>query len=148
MAAGTIFFAACASSPPTQKPVDGTPVAAPNDRSSLDRDMAALGLKKGMTGAELRQALGEPETIAPVEAPEGKAEVWTYHRKDAVGVRQVVTSVRNVPFADPLTGAMRSIQEPIYGQETVYAEEELKLLLFQDSLIEWKRTRRETRGYN
>ena len=110
--------------------------------------MAALGLKKGMTGAELRQAWGEPVKIAPFTAPEGKAEVWTYHRTTDAGTRQVQSGMREVPYHDPFTGAVGTIQEPVYSQEIVTWADEIELLMFQDRIVEWKRVRREERGYN
>jgi hypothetical protein len=55
----------------------------------------------------------------------------------------VVTTVRESPYIDPLTGQSRTIREPVYGQEMSYFHETIELLMNGDSLLEWKRSVRE-----
>jgi hypothetical protein len=119
-------------------PDAATPVAA-TDRAALDRDMAALGLYRNMTGQQVRSVLGQPVRVAPMEAPEGAAEVWTFRRSVVTGTREVQTGVRDVPWMDPVSGESRMLQEPVYGLETTFATEEIELLIFEDRLLDWKR---------
>lgn len=37
-------------------------------------------LKKGMPAEELRRAIGDPDSVKPLETKEGAGEVWTYRR--------------------------------------------------------------------
>lgn len=139
-------LAGCASAPTAEKPNLGV-AAPPADRAALDKEMAKLGLKKGMTGAAVRQAWGEPESVKPMETPAGKAEVWTYHRTTTT-TRQVPASMETVPSQDAGTGAASTIMQPVYVQERVAATDEYQLLLFDDKVIEWKQTRQESRAFN
>lgn len=116
--------------------------------ATLDNDMAELGLKKGMTATELRRAWGAPRTTTPMAAANVKAEVWTYHRIKDLGVRTVPTSMRAIPYQDPLTGTERLIQEPVYRQETISQVDVIELLLVEDRLVEWKRTRQHTSRFD
>lgn len=105
-------------------------------------------LKKGMTRAEVRQLLGEPADTRPVAAGEGKAEVWVYRTIVDSRVNMVPTSMREIPYVDPITGVMKTIQEPVYSQEQVSLTEELQLLWYDEWLVEWKRVRKGDRAFN
>ena len=76
------------------------------------------------------------------------AEVWIYRRTAAVDVGMVPTKMEDVPSFDPMTGQQRTMQMPVYSQETRTVEEELQLLLYEGKLVSWKRGFRDERSYH
>ena len=97
-------------------------------------------LEKDMPAAVVRQKLGPPAEITPMNAPMGKAEVWVYHFEKNIGMAQVATSTRDVPaFTMGLTGAaMTTVQEPVYTLAAQKSMVTLSLLMFNDRLAAQK----------
>ncbi|PTY03702.1 hypothetical protein DB347_20945 [Opitutaceae bacterium EW11] len=93
---------------------------------------------RGMTAEQLREKNGAPESVKPMEAPSGKAEIWTYNRPAGSIVKQVVTRIEEVPYTDPLTGVSRMVKQPVYGQEQHVISEEIQVLLFEGIVVEAK----------
>ena len=94
----------------------------------------------GMTPAQIEQVLGKPAEIRPMHAGEHDAEVWIYLRQGDPVVRQVTTGMREVPYVDPLTGVQKTLSEPIYAYVTETPRLELRLLVFQGSLVHWRQS--------
>ncbi len=97
-------------------------------------------LAVGMTGKVVRQKLGPPAAIEPMEAPAGRAEVWVYHFEKTVGMTQVATSTRDIPALGVTGGGTVTVNTP----ELVYTPVEqktlvtLRLLMFNDRLTAQK----------
>ena len=93
-------------------------------------------LEKGMTSEVLRQKLGPPAEITPMESPGGKAEVWVYHFEESAGMSQVATGVRMVPtFSMGLGGPITVMTtESVFTMVEKKSVVTLSLLLFNDRL--------------
>ena len=74
-------------------------------------------LQKGMTAEAVRNIMGEPAEIKPMQVPAGKAETWIYHRTTS-GINQQV-----------MLGT-----EMVQQFETV--DETISLLMFNDKLMD------------
>jgi hypothetical protein len=93
-------------------------------------------LEKGMTTGVIRQKLGDPAEIKPMDAPGGKAEIWVYHIENTVGVTQVASGTRDVPaFSMGLSGPITiMVPEPVYTMVEKTSMVTLSLLVFNDRL--------------
>ena len=100
-----------------------------------------------MTQGQVRKLLGEPEAVRPVNSPEGKAEVWVYRRPVSTNVALTAIKTEDRPYFDPFTGVMKTIQEPVYQQEQITVVEELQLLWFDETLINWKKLQKGERSF-
>lgn len=94
-------------------------------------------LRLGLRRAEIRELLGRPSAVRPMESGDGKAEVWVYDRPVQTSVRAVSTGMRDEPWVDPITGEMRMLKVPILEYETESRHVELRLLMFHGRLINW-----------
>ncbi len=127
--------------------------AAPPDRPPAGRTgpepsgagTSLAALRKGMTAAEVRAILGEPDGIKPFKSPDIGVYVWTYNRIVRGPERQVITGTREIPAVNPITGLPITQQEPIYAQEITYLHETIELLMQGDILLAWKRQVTEER---
>ena len=128
------WLGGCTSAPATAE----TGPARPKSITAIDGLFPTL--EKGMSGAIIREKLGNPAQINPMESPEGKAEVWVYHFEKTVGMTQIASGTRNVPAF----GAALSIQtetmvaEPVYTMAAQKAVVTLSLLMFNDHLAAQK----------
>ncbi len=105
-------------------------------------------LRKGMTGVELKQLLGEPKQVRPFVVNEVASEVWVFERRIPGKTRQVVARMQEVPYVDPITGVMRMIQEPVHENETTTVIEITEVLMFSGVVAEWKRAFDAERAFN
>ena len=99
-------------------------------------------LKKGMTAEEVKRIMGPPAEIKPMASPTGKAEVWVYHRTSSTPIQQVQVGTRSTSVS-PLLGAgsvasSQSIDVPVFADEVEITDETIRLLMFDDKLIEQK----------
>ena len=100
-----------------------------------------LGLKKQMTESEVKEVLGTPTEIRPMEslpADQGHAEIWTYKRTSTTNVNQVATKMVDKPYWNPLSGTTETISEPTYELQYEKSDELLELLFLNGLLLEWK----------
>jgi outer membrane protein assembly factor BamE (lipoprotein component of BamABCDE complex) len=97
-------------------------------------------LKRGMSADDVRQKLGNPAEILPMESPTGKAEVWVYNFEKTVSTSQIASSTRDVPaFGAPLSlTIMTSVPEPVYTLKEDKAVITLSLLMFNHHLAAQK----------
>jgi hypothetical protein len=105
-----------------------------------------LSLFKGMTVDQLRTTLGAPDEVRPMRATVQAGDVWTYQRT-RTDVNLVAGRVENVPYIDPATGIERTVENPVYSQESRAVHEELRLLVFDGKLLEWRILRHTDRSY-
>lgn len=88
-------------------------------------------LMQGMTTDMVREKLGAPMEIKPMEVPTGKAEIWVYRIESTVGMTQVATSMKDVPaFTVTPTGV-----DTVMIQNPVYTMKEEKMLITLSLLI-------------
>jgi hypothetical protein len=109
-------------------------------------------LKESMSAATVRQIMGAPEQIKPMEAPAGKAEVWIYRRESNVRVERV--AVGSVPIATTTIGADGKAHQQTIGEDVKYAdryrytEEIIQLLMFNGHFVTRKTSTRELQRFN
>ena len=105
-------------------------------------------IAKGMEAEEIIRRIGKPTEVNPMPSPDGKAEVWIYRRHAGQQSTLTATSVVQTPVVNPITGHMFTTPEPSYSQERLDLEETTSLLMFNDRLVEWKRTMEGKRAFN
>lgn len=92
-------------------------------------------LVNGMSAAEVRQMLGEPAEIKPMESAAGKAEVWLYHLEKYLGRTELVTFVnRPAPGASFESDPSTMIPEPVTTWVDHKLRVTLRLLMFNGRL--------------
>ena len=101
-----------------------------------------------MTSEQILQLVGKPSVVKNLKNAEVKAEVWLYRYDKLDGVKQVATSMQDVPYVDPITGILKMIQEPVYSQERTYLVETTELLVVDGKLTSSKRYRTTRRDFN
>ena len=136
------WLAGC-SSPAT--PAAGnavTPAAAP----ASDTGMPFPKLEKGMTAEIIRQKLGNPAEIQPVESSGGKAEVWVYKFEQNLGMTNVAAGMRDTSAMTVGVGGagMTTVNEPVYTLAEKKSEITLSLLMFNGVLQSQKAKVEET----
>ena len=90
-----------------------------------------------MTTDMVRQKLGEPVEIKPMDSPVGgKAEIWVYHIESTVGMTQVAASMKDVPaFSVTMSGSdMITVQDPVYSMKEDKMLITLSLLIYNGKL--------------
>ena len=90
-----------------------------------------------MKAGEVEGLLGAPVEIRPMEIEGLKAEVWVYLRTGKPMTREITTGMRDVHYVDPISGRELIRQEPIIGYQTQTPNLELRLLMFNGSLLNW-----------
>lgn len=134
IAAGALLFAAflagCA----------GTPGGAgPGPEANSKITPAALGkIAKGLSGAQVRELLGNPATTKPLNAAGVAGQIWSYPLKTETEVLSIPMTTQDVPSFDPFSNRMTTRQEAVYRDQTVNTTDTLHLLLVDDRVIEWR----------
>jgi hypothetical protein len=97
-------------------------------------------LEKDMSADVIRQKLGAPAEIKPMDAPAGKAEVWVYHFEKSVGMTQVATGTVDVPtFSTGISGSITSSAPVLtYSMAEKKSMVTLSLLMFNGRLAAQK----------
>lgn len=145
--AAALVGAGCSSptSGPASQPPPPSAVTAAASHSPADPFQK---LAKGLTAAQIKALLGEPHEIKPFAAKGLISEIWIYQRSRPGKSRQVVARMQEIPYVDPLTGNMRTIQEPVYEHESTTINETFELLMFSGSLASWKQHQETDRSFN
>lgn len=133
---GLAFLAGCATPPSAAASnTPARPATSPDEHLPIER------LQKGLP-AERVSALIGPPTETKLSTDQGlSSEIWTYTRTIAGPVRQVAAETRDVPVVDPITGAMRTVPEPVYKNQRTYYTEKTELLMIDGRLVAWKQRR-------
>lgn len=95
----------------------------------------------GMTADQVRAIAGEPIRIKPLKKEGVSAEIWVYKFDRLAEVKDIPTSINDVPYIDPITGVERSIPEPVYSQQRIFTVETTELLMVNGALTGAKRYR-------
>lgn len=96
-----------------------------------------IPLQLGLRRQQIKELLGQPTAVRPMEAGDGKSEVWVYNRTGKQRVRETVATMSDVPWVDPITGEMRMLKEPVISYITETYKVELRLLMYRGHLINW-----------
>jgi hypothetical protein len=127
-------LAGCASTPATASASTAPvrPIASPAGKVPV--------FAVGTTAEAIQQQLGQPAAIRPMDAPEGKADVWVYELDGPVKVTQVITGMRSVPVASApgSEGQIRLVDEPIYSRAEQRTTVTLELLIMNGVLVAQK----------
>jgi len=99
-----------------------------------------LPLKKGMMAKDVKERWGEPASVEPFSSADGKAKVWTYYytiRDDSMLV--VNGTVDQITYIGPNEG-MQNRPQLTYGMQHTLVQQVVKLLLYDDMLVSWKKS--------
>ncbi|HUJ42705.1 MAG TPA: hypothetical protein VLW52_03755 [Opitutaceae bacterium] len=132
------LLAGCASAP-----APSTATRAGSGSPAADA-VAASGpeatLQKGMPVAMVKRIMGEPSEIRPMKSPEGKAEIWVYHRTTRGAMQQIPIGTTSTDITtiglDGKANVQKVTGETIVRQETQIVDETINLLIFDDQFIE------------
>ena len=94
-----------------------------------------------MRRAEVAKYLGPAAEVKPCVSEGAAGEIWVYKTTSPGPTRQIAAAMQEVPFVDPITGEMRTIQEPVFKNELSTITETTELLFIKDLLVEWKQKR-------
>lgn len=114
---------------------DGTGQAAPANGTTAK---PYASLMKGMTAAQVRARVGEPDEIKPFKGGELRSEVWVYQQLVSNVTRPVTVRTEERPAINPLTGQSITVPEPVVDHEIIRVTEITELLMIEGQLIEWK----------
>ncbi len=150
MAALIALLVGCSAAPPSSPAPAGA--ATPGSTAESVAEGPETALKKGMKAVVVRQIMGEPAEIKPMQAPTGKAERWIYRRTVRGQEEQVQIGTRSTDISalqgSGAAGMPRTIEEPILRQQTPITEVTVNLLMFNDTLAEWNRVIRSQMEYH
>jgi hypothetical protein len=94
-------------------------------------------LNKGMSGAAIIQAYGQPDEIVPMKVAEGKAEKWIYRRKLGHTVQQTANTEAFIPAMVGFTAGGMTIGRalvPDYRLKYIADYQVTALLMVNDQL--------------
>lgn len=135
------LFAGCATQPATGPSSSGSPNPPAKPASAPDEALPIARLQKDLPAESVTALLGPPSEIKPGSGQGITSEIWIYTRNVSGPVRQVAAETRDVPVVDPITGAMRSVPEPVYKNQRTYYTEKTELLMIDGRLVAWKQRR-------
>ena len=117
-------------------PATAAGVHAPKPGEAKITEGSVPVLEIGLSTGAIREKLGQPVEIKPMESADGKAEVWVYHFAGPLRVAQIATGMKSVPTTDTadLRGEIRMVQEPQYSLEEQKTVVTLNLLMFNGQL--------------
>lgn len=135
------LLAGCASHPSPAPSSTATPNAPAITASSLDERLPIELLQKGLPAERVSALFGAPSELRPNSDQGIASEIWIYTRAVTGPMRQVAAETRDVPVVDPITGAMRTVPEPVYTNQRTYYTEKTELLMINGRLVAWKQRR-------
>jgi len=102
----------------------------------------------GMTPAEVQGVLGEPAEVVADEVSVPPVQMWVYRNELPSEFRDVMTRMEEIPFVNPRSGVMTTIEEPVTSQERIDRIEVLTLLFQGNQLAKINRQVEENRTLN
>lgn len=102
----------------------------------------------GMAPASVQRVLGDPHKVSPATATNRMEETWIYEIEHPPLYRTIVAEMKSVPWVDPISGEMKSTQEPITNQQRIDRREFIELTFRHGQLIEIKRDLKEQRSFS
>ena len=120
-----------------------SPLSAGNKQAKMppatERTAREATLRQGMPAADVLRIMGKPNTVEPMEAPTGKAEVWSWVTRTPKGQNRYEIGSR--PITNSSVGADGVSREAVIGQEIIYGTERLtevrtyQILMFNDHFL-------------
>jgi len=107
-------------------------------------------LEIGLTAAAIREKLGAPAEIQPMDTAEKQAEIWIYRFERPLRVAQIPTTMASLPATTEAdyTGQIRMVQEPQYSVAEQKSQLTLQLLVFKGRLAAQKILAESSNHYN
>lgn len=102
----------------------------------------------GMRLERVQALLGEPSAVTPGTGDNYVQETWTYQITRPPVYRTIVAEMQEVPWVDPITGEMKTVQEPINDQQRLDQQETLTLVFRYGQLITIDRQLTEHRSFS
>jgi hypothetical protein len=137
ISAGALAFGTGASA---ATPAGNADIAKAGKPGSIPRPNPSLPLRKGMMAQDVKERWGEPASVEPFSAADGKSVVWTYYYTVSSQTTQVVTSTENqLTYAGPAQG-MQNLPHLVYGLKRSEVRQVVKLLLYDGTLVSWKKS--------
>ena len=105
------------------------------------------GLKRGMPADAVMKIMGKPAVIRPMEAPNGKAEVWVYVREISTRIDRVgFPSQDEITYIEHGVNKLRVAVTPgpiLYHDVHFITEETIEVLMFNHHFLTQKVTKAE-----
>ncbi len=114
--------------------------------SSPTQEPVPRQIHVGMKKDQVREIMGKPAQIVPGEGNGSVEESWVYRIQQPPEMRNVITRMEEVPFVNPRSGVMTTIEEPVTEQERIDRTEILTLLFRDDQLANINRAVQERRS--
>jgi hypothetical protein len=132
----------------TAAPAPASPAAAaPGAQAGPDAKLV-----RGMSAADVKKLMGEPGKVEAMEAPSGKAEIWTYTRELENRSAQVQVGSKPITIsqigADNQMHTMTIAEEPIFKMQHITVVEQVDILMFNGHFLEKKVTRGKRARYD
>ena len=96
-------------------------------------------LAKGMTGDEVKELIGEPDSTRQVSE---QTQVWVYEETNQQ-IRAVQPETREVPYVDIVTGELKTRPEGVTNIETSSTTLITELYMVNGVLVGWRESVRE-----
>lgn len=96
-----------------------------------------LDISKGSPTEDLIALLGEPISIAPYEGDPERVQIWTYELKKSQ-IDMISMETQEVPYVDPFTGELTSIEEPVYIPQTTTYTDNIQVFIVDEKVLGWK----------
>lgn len=120
-----------------QTPAVSEPVVAPSDQ-----------LMVGMRSEKVERLLGEADSITPGQGNDYVEETWVYQIEHPPVYRTIVAEMRDVPWVDPITGEMKTLQDPVVDQQRIDRRETVTLKFRYGQLMTIDRDVDEHRSFS
>jgi hypothetical protein len=143
---GALVLAGCQSASSTDAPAASANAPAPDVVLIPASKINALAI--GMSAAQVRQLLGQPERVTTQEAVGPGAELWTYRIGRTQRAAMATTGMQDVPGVDPFTGQTTTHKEAVYRMEHTTIYDTLQLLMLDGLLSAQKRARETERTFD
>lgn len=134
-------------------PATSSSASTGEDRSSTaskskDLRTGVAQLTKGMTQANVRSLLGEPESAVTRDTAIGTVDAWIYRATYTSGTREVQTGTNTYTRENLFTNVPETVTEPVFGIQNIYETDELTVVFRANQLIEWAVTRNQSHQVN
>lgn len=153
LASSFVFVAGvhAAESRPVQPAAEGAANAPAAAKPAAGKAQIVAELKPGMAADEIVKRMGRPQSVTPMNAPTGKAEVWIYREPIGessapvlIGSKPVTMVVRGTDGKDVVTTVA---EEPVYKMQRRVTVQVVALLMFNDHFLQQKTTEQEERSF-
>ena len=125
-----------------------SPQANASARGGQKEPPSASLLRPGMSKTHVINWMGEPTSKEPPSESSRMREKWVYLREIGVGYKTIVAEMDEVPYVDPFTGQMTTIQQPRQRQQRITTRERVELFFQEDTLVDIQRELDESKEFD